>query len=876
MAKLRLFLLQPALLSALIAAVASVALAADPPRLELAQGNKIVLIGNALAERMQYYGHWETLLHGRFPQLELVVRNLGWTADELTVRLRSKDFQNHGHRLEDHKPDVVMAAFGFNESFAGSAGLAKFKSDLDNFIRETTTTSYNGKSPPQLVLLSPIAHENLRRRALPDGRKNNDNIKLYVDAMAAAAEQHHVVFIDLFRPSLRLMESSSQPLTINGIHLGPFGDQQIAALLDAALFGPRPTNTIDLEKLRAEVNEKNLQHFYDYRAVNGYYIYGDRKNAFSAVNFPPEFAKIRKMVANRDQRVWSVAQGKPVPSTIDDSNTGVLPEIESVLAPDTVQIKNPAESQQAFKVLDGFEINLFASEVEFPDLRNPVAITFDARGRLWVATMATFPMVLPGKPVDDKVLILEDSDADGRADRQTVFADGLHVPTGLELGDGGLYLAQQPNLVFLKDTDGDDRADDQQIVLGGFDTADAHHSLHTFVWDPGGGLHFQEGLFNFTQVESPYGPVRKHDAGIFRFEPRTGKFAVFTSYPFSNPWGHYIDRWGQNLVADASSGTNHYGTALSGDLDYPRQHGVLKSFLTKQWRPTCGCELISSRHFPDEMQGQYLLNNIVGFQGVLRYKMREEGSGFAADPTEPLLESSDRNFRPVDLEFGPDGALYLADFYNPIVGHMTHSMRDPNRDHKHGRIWRIAHKHRPLVKPTKIDGASIAQLLDLLKTYEDRTRYRARIELGNRDTEQVMAELARWVAGFDTGDADYWHHMLEALWLHQQHDVVDQALLKTMLRSDEPKARAAATRVLCHWRDRVDAPLELLKVQAGDENARVRLEAVRAASFFHGSDIPGALEVATETLLHPDDDYLKYTLDETTQTLDRRAEAAKN
>jgi hypothetical protein len=875
MAQLRFLTLTPVLLVALVGAVAEMALAAEPPRLELTQGSKIVLIGNALAERMQYFGHWETLLHSRFPQLELVVRNLGWTADELTVRLRSQDFQNHGHRLEDHKPDIVIAAFGFNESFAGSAGLAKFKSDLDNFIRETITTRYNGKSPPRLVLLSPIAHENLRRRTLPDGRKNNENIKLYVDAMAAAAETHQVMFVDLFGPSLQLMESSSQRLTINGIHLDSYGDQQIGALLDGSLFGPRPADTIDLEKLRAEVNEKNLQHFYDYRAVNGYYIYGDRKNAFSAVNFPPEFAKLRRMVANRDRRIWAVAQGKPVPSTIDDSDTGALPEIESVLAPETVQIKSPAESLQTFKVSDGYEIKLFASEVEFPELRNPVAIAFDARGRLWVATMATFPMVLPGKTADDKILIFEDTDADGRADRQIVFADGLHVPTGLELGDGGVYVAQQPNLVFLADTDGDDRADVKQIVLGGFDTADAHHSLHAFVWDPGGGLHFQEGLFNFTQVESPYGPVRKHDAGVFRFEPRTGKFSVFTSYPFSNPWGHSIDRWGQNFVADASSGTNHYATALSGDLDYPRQHGVLKSFLTKEWRPTCGCELISSRHFPDEIQGDYLLNNIVGFQGVLHYKMREEGSGFAAEPSEPLLQSSDRNFRPVDLEFGPDGALYLADFYNPIVGHMTHSMRDPNRDHVHGRIWRMTYKNRPLVAPAKIDGASIAQLLDLLKAYEDRTRYRTRVELRNRDTEQVMAELKRWVAALDPRDENYWHNMLEALWLHQQHDVVDQDFLKLMLRCPEPKARAAATRVLCHWRDRVDAPLDLLRVQVGDENARVRLEAVRAASFFQGHDVAGALEVATESLLHPDDDYLKYTLDETMQTLGRRAEAQK-
>ncbi len=241
-----------------------------------------------------------------------------------------------------------------------------------------------------------------------------------------------------------------------------------------------------------------------------------------------------------------------------------------------------------------------------------------------------------------------------------------------------------------------------------------------------------------------------------------------------------------------------------------------------------------------------------------------------------MLQSSDRNFRPVDLEFGPDGALYLADFSNAIVGHMTHSMRDPNRDHVHGRIWRLAYKNRPLVKPVKIEGASIAQLLELLKAYEDRIRYRTRIELGSRDTDQVMAELKKWVAALDPKDESYWHNMLEALWVHQQHDVVDQDFLKQMLRCDEPKARAAATRVLCHWRDRVDSPLDLLKVQAADQHPRVRLEAVRAASFFHGQDIAGALEVATESLLHPQDDYLKYTLDETTQTLDQRAASEKN
>ncbi len=160
---------------------------ADKPKLELRKGDRIILIGNTLAERMQYYGHFETLLHARFPELELVVHNLGYSADELTLRPRQAHFDDHGHTLKDEKPDVLIAVFGFNESFAGPAGLAKFKNDLEKFIKVSTTTKYNGKEAPRLVLLSPIAHEDLKNPHITDGKKNNENIKLYADAMAELA-----------------------------------------------------------------------------------------------------------------------------------------------------------------------------------------------------------------------------------------------------------------------------------------------------------------------------------------------------------------------------------------------------------------------------------------------------------------------------------------------------------------------------------------------------------------------------------------------------------------------------------------------------------------------------------------------------------------
>ncbi len=839
--------------------------------LKLSKGDRIVIIGNTLAERMQHFGHFETLLHSRFPKLELEVRNLGWSADELTLRPRSQDFQNHGHTLKDHKPDVVIAAFGFNESFAGAGGLDKFEADLQKFIQETTTTKYNGESPPQLVMLSPIAHENLGDPHLPDGRRNNDNIRLYTDAMRLLCDKNHVVFADLFAPTLKLMAQAKQPLTMNGVHLNDHGYRELAPVLDQALFGPRPASAdqVDLKKLYDEVQEKNLQFWYDYRAVNGFYIYGGRKKPFGVVNFPNEFAKLRKMVALRDRRIWAVAQGRKVPGKIDDNDAGDFAKIETNIKFD-VSITPPDEAVKSFHLPEGYEINLFASEVEFPDLENPCQFAFDAKGRLWVCTMPTYPMYLPGTPVNDKVLIFEDTNGDGKADKQTVFADGLHVPTGIELGDGGAYVAQQPNLVFLKDTDGDDKADLKQFTLHGFDSADSHHSISAFEWGPGGALYFQEGTFHHTQVETPYGPVRCKNAGVFRFEPRTWKVDVFVSYRFANPWGHVFDRWGQNFVADASGGANYYGTAFSGQVDYPEKHGSLKQFLKKQWRPTAGCEMVSSRNFPDDVQGDYLLNNCIGFQGVLQYRMKDSGSGFYAEPVEPLLQSSDRNFRPVDLQFGPDGALYIVDWFNPLVGHMQHSLRDPNRDKKHGRIWRISYKPRPLVEPAKIAGQPIPALLDLLKSYEDRTRYRVRRELRLHDTEKVMAALDSWVAGLDTSDENYQHNLLEALWVCQHHDVVNQPLLKRLLRSPDYRARAAATRVLCYWRDRVDGALSLLKTQAGDEHPRVRLEAVRAASFFDGDDLTGAEEVALESLIQPQDDYLKYTFGETMKTIEHR------
>jgi hypothetical protein len=240
--------------------------------------------------------------------------------------------------------------------------------------------------------------------------------------------------------------------------------------------------------------------------------------------------------------------------------------------------------------------------------------------------------------------------------------------------------------------------------------------------------------------------------------------------------------------------------------------------------------------------------------------MADKDSGFEGKEITPLVYCEDGNFRPVDLQFGPDGALYITDWHNALIGHLQHNLREPNRDHSHGRIWRVTAKDRPLVKAPQIDKASIASLLELMKEPEDRTRYRVRRELAARPTDEVIAALKTWLGKIPATDSDSIHLRLEGLWLYQTHNVVNETLLRELLTRSEPRARAAATRVLCYWRDQVPEVNSLMKAQLNDKHPRVRIEAVRACSYLKAADMQ---EAVLDVLNYDMDDELQYTLDET-------------
>lgn len=880
----------------------------------------IILLGNTFADRMRHYGYFETLLQKNFPGKELTVRNMGWSADEVGLQPRPLNFPGfrnsdatpseeskevsfkrykfEGEKivmpvplnfdglhqdLTEQKADIIFLCFGMNESFKGEAGLAGFEKDLQYFIHTLSSQKYNGRSTPQLILVSPITHEDLGGY-YPKPDAHNTNLRLYCAVMQKVARTNNILFVDMLTPSQEWVRANpGTRLTINGIHLTGRGYSEAARWMARQLgFHKRHTSlsfeSPNARRLREVIKMKDDHFFYRWRAVNGEYIYGRRREPFGVLSFPPELKKLTRMAAALDSVIWKLGKGSKeegykrareiidergkvqtlsnLPGVVMTGRQGAAHAMGDHAAHET---KIWPATTESFTLPAGYEINLFASEKDFP-VEKPVAMNFDAKGRLWVATMPTYPQYFPGIPVHDRIVILEDTDGDGKADKHTVFADDLYLPLGFEFYDGGVLVSQEPDILFLKDMDGDGKADLREVILTGFGSEDSHHATHAFTYGQDGALYFNEGTFLNTQVETPYGPVRSYSGATYRFEPRTGKLQHYISYPYYNPWGSVFDKWATHLIGDASDGSNYFAPPMTGKIDYPDKHPRINMFTSTRVRPTAGIEIVSSRQFPDGVQGNFLVNNNIGFQGTKQHQIIVSGSGISSKEVEPLLQSSDPNFRPIDLKFGPDGALYIVDWYNPLVSHGENPPRDPMRDKLHGRIWRITYKGKPLLKRTDLSVLSISELLDNLKVYEDRLRYRARAVLREKDPEKVPAELQKWVLNLDKNDPNYEHHLTEALWIYQDFDIVQPVILNQLLEAKDYRARTAATKVLANWKERIPDALQLMQSRVNDASARVRLEAIVALSHFTGEK---AVVVASDVFKYPTDYYLDYAINET-------------
>ena len=857
-----------------------------------AAGERIVLLGNGLAERDLYYNRIETELHLRYPEQQLFVRNMGRPGDtpafrphpgretqwafpgaeqyrpELSVHRGKGFFPAPDQWLAHLKADTIVTFFGYNESFDGADKVADYQAELEGFVKHTLSKAYNGKAAPRLVLVSPIAYENLTAKYdLPAGEKENASLSLYTAAMGAVARKHGLTFIDLFTPTKALYGKSPQPFTTSGFIPNDSGYQQLAAILADGLYGKQARQSkADPTLVHSAVKDKDWFWANDYNILNGVHTHGQRYNPFGPQNYPDEVKKTREMAALRDNLIHAVAAGKTSDLKVDDSKTHVLPPVPTNYQPGnkngTPQYLYGKEAEKTLTVPVGYKAELFASEKEFPHLAKPMQLSFDNKGRLWVAVMPAYTHYRPGDPMpDDKLLIYEDTNGDGKADKETVFADKLHLPIGFEFAPEGVYVSQEPNLILLRDTNGDDKADVREIVLGGFDSHDTHHAISAYTADPSGAFILCEGVFLHSNIETAYGPVRCVDGGFLRYSPQRHHLERTAQVSIPNPWGVVFDEWGQDFFLHTSGTTMNWMLPSSIKPTFGSKTPLTKDLIPEgqKVRPTSGLEVVSSRHFPDEVQGDLILCNSIGFLGIKQHQIQDEGTGYKTTFRHNLLQSSDGNFRPADLEFAPDGSLYVIDWHNVLIGHMQHNARDPLRDHVHGRIYRITYPARPLVTPARIAGATIAELLENLKLPESRSRYRTRRALRDFPAAEVLSALKIWTSKLDSTDARHQHHLLEALWTTWGLNQVDDALLRQLLASPDFHVRAAAVRVVRYYFHRLPDHRELLEKAATDPEGRVRLEATVAASWL--TDIAAAKKIVALAATQPIDEWNKQAIE---------------
>ena len=602
------------------------------------------------------------------------------------------------------------------------------------------------------------------------------------------------------------------------------------------------------QRLVETIKEKNRLHRYRLQPLNEAYIYLFRRHEMGHLAY--EMDDLYRLVEEKEREIKRLLAKRTSDIEIELIRPWKSPkDYPEDEVPAFVPEPNVEKELAAFNIAEGYEMSLFAAD---PMIANPININWDTKGRAWVATSSTYPHIVPGREPNDRIVILEDTDNDGRADKHTVFAENLMIPHSVMPVPGGAYVTATTQLLFLADTDGDDIADERRVVYDGFGNADVHHMIHGLRWAPWGDLYFTQSIYINSFIETPYGRRVLNGSGIWSFRPETERLEIF-SRGLINPWGQAFDQWGQSFATDGagSSGINYifpesaHATAVGAAKVLPG--------LNSNTPKNTSAEMVYSRHFPASWQGSVITNDFRANRTV-RYQLKPYQSGYQSEEVETILRSDHRSYRPVDNKIGPDGALYIVDWYNPIIDHGEVDFHHPIRDKTHGRVWKLTKKGSPLVRPARLQETSTAGLLQLLKSPEQFTRIQANRALVEQKCDpQVVVD---WISRLPTSNPYFERHRLEGFWLLTALNHYDDQLLKTIIRSSKPQARAAAVRMLTYWKKQAEN-FDLLNTLVNDPNPQVRLETVHALREMGGLQ---AAETAVKVLDHPMDTNLDFAL----------------
>lgn len=840
-------------------------------RFALDIGETLVFVGQENFVRDQKSGAIESRLARAFASRRPRFRSMAWEADTVYEQWRDLNFGSWTPQLERAGATVVVAQFGQVEALDGTERLPEFIAAyhrlLDQFALQTR----------RLVLVSPMPFELPLPPGAPDLTRRNPDAAAYTRAIRDIARTRGAVFVDLFTP-LSQRAPGSPGLTDDGLHLNPAGlevvAREIARQLGAAETADAPDPT---PALRQGIVEKNRLWFDCWRPANWSFVYGDRvsqvfaKAAGNEPSLKEAFERYRPLLAEADARIQTLAEGRPLPP-VTPTAPPAAPVIDAA-AP------SPEEQLATFTPGEGLAVQLFASEQD--GVVKPTQISWDERGRLYAACSPSYPQSSASAQPADFILVLHDTDGDGRADKSVRFAEGLTMVQGVEPYRDGVLVCDFDQILHLRDTDGDGRADQRTVLLSGFGVGDTHQLVNSISHGPDGSLWFTQGLHAMSRVETPWGIARLDRAAVWRLRPRALRLDGFFGGGMAgaNCWGVAFDDFGQVFHKSGDRPHGYWtvpgmvrgaspiggGSTTSADASYantPDQYHPLGALFDTSPKTTA-IDFIGTRALPDSLQGCAVIG---GYFGALveAHRLEDNGAGFKSTQLPRLLTCATPSFRPVDVSVGPDGAIYIADWFNPMIGHYQTSYADPRRDKTRGRIWRLASRTLAPVRQPNLAAMTPAGLLDQLRSPERWTRYQAKRLLFAKPTQQVLPAADQWLAALPENTPDRDRILLELLGVYEAHDAPPLALLRRLLQAQDPRVRAYAARATGMAASRLPEALELLLERVQDPHPRVRLESVVAASYIPATD---AIRVVTRALDLPRDPFLDYAIRQSARAL---------